>query len=57
MKSIFQTSFRLSEFILLFSGFLILISVFILSLSGGFGVWTVAIILYGIGVILFLFDK
>ena len=49
-------SFRTSELILALAGFLILVSVLILSLTAEFTLLTIAKILYGLGVMFFVFD-
>lgn len=46
-----------SEKLLALSGVFILTSAAIIASGGGFGLWVAAKILYGAGVILFLFEK
>jgi len=46
-----------SEYILLLAGLGILASVPLIFFLGGFEVWVAAKVLYGIGVVLFLFNR
>lgn len=55
-KLITKRLFYTSEIILLLSGLLVLVSVFIISTTGDFTLWAVAKIFYGIGAVLFIFN-
>jgi len=57
MKSISQKLFHTSEILLMLAGLFVLASVVLLSFTGNFSFWIMAKILYGVGVILFLFSK
>ena len=52
-----MSDIRVSEMVLIVSGLLILVSVPIIYSSGNFTLWVYAKILYGIGVLIFVFDK
>jgi len=57
MMSTTKNYLHASETVLVLSGLLILGSVLVVFLTGNFAVWTIAKLLYGVGVILFLFNK